>query len=82
MAKMSLRVLCGSVSKKRRTVYGTVRIGVVLPTTEFADNAARVLIYILGKCVIPLLNTAAADTALNGYSHGFTADPVGCRTVY
>ncbi len=39
MRKMSLRLLCEAVSKKRKGVYGTIRIGAVLPTTHGTHGA-------------------------------------------
>jgi len=70
MRKMSLRLLCEAVSKKRKGGYGTVRIGVVLPTTHGTHGATWLSVHVLGKGPVSSLELSTTDTTLHGVTHG------------
>jgi len=69
MTKMSLSVLCESCNKKRRTGCSMVLCRLCYLPAAVTDNAARIAIHILGKCVSPFLDTTTADTAFDSDGH-------------
>lgn len=76
MTKMSLWVLCESCNKKRRTACSMVLCRVCYLPAAVTDNAARIAIHILGKCVGPFLDTTTADTAFDSDGHVTVVTPM------
>ena len=75
MTKMSLSVLCESCNKKRRTGCSMVLCRLCYLPAAVTDNAARIAIHILGKCVGPFLDAATADTAFDSDGHVTVVGP-------